>query len=430
LTKNGGRKPLNLVLLIDISGSMSSSLDSGDAFEKDSKLRAAKDIIITGLLPHLTPYDNLAIVLFDTDCYVLQDMTSMCTLDLSKLKSDISIVETKGGTKLGVGFNGATEQIQKYVKLHPEALKNESRIFFLTDAIPNSHEGDQLLEKANQNVKENIYTTFIGLGIDFNIDLVDRLGKVKAHNYFAVKSVQSFRKVMDLEFDYVVSPDVFNVDISYKAEESGFECERVFGSPGFETPSKGSILQLSSSMPSQKKDLVFTKGGVILIKLRKVSNNNGVLKFCVTYDDRDGKKYIDERLFEFPKATGEFFEGSAVRKAVLLTRFVNFMKNYIVDVKEKRDTPTVNSKNGIILPPLNYINAHETAKMPQLNPAFSDSFDRFIAYFNSEADKLGDHELLKELDILHKIKKDSVSIEAQSLNKKKEKVLEDLLPST
>jgi len=96
-------------------------------------------------------------------------------------------------------------------------------------------------------------------------------------------------------------------------------------------------------------------------------------------------------------------------------------------VKEKRDTPTVNSKNGIILPPLNYINAHETAKMPQLNPAFSDSFDRFIAYFNSEADKLGDHELLKELDILHKIKKDSVSIvEEKSKIQLAEEVEDDL----
>jgi len=181
-------------------------------------------------------------------------------------------------------------------------------------------------------------------------------------------------------------------------------------------------------MPSQKKDVVFTKGGVILIKLRKVSNNNGLLKFCVTYDDRDGKKYIDERLFEFPKTTGEFFEGSAVRKAVLLTRFVNFMKNYIVDAQEKRDTPSVNKKkNGIILPPLNYINAYNTVAMPQLNPAFSESFDRFIAYFNIEADKLGDHELLKELDILHKIKKDSVSIvEEKSKIQLAEEVEDDL----
>jgi len=418
LANNGGRKPLNLVLLLDISGSMSQSFDSGDAYEKDSKLRAAKDIVITGLLPHLTPNDNLAVVLFDTVCYVLQEMTSVCSLDLSKLKSAISNVETKGGTELGVGFKGASEQIQKYVKIHPEALKNESRIFFLTDAIPNSQEGDQLLEKANQNVTENIYTTFIGLGIDFNIDLVDRLGKVKAHNYFAVKSVQSFRKVMDLEFDYVVSPDVFNVDISYKEEESGYVCERVFGSPGFDKPTKGSILQLNSSMPSQKKDVVFTKGGVILIRLQKVSDNR-LLKFCVTYEDRDGKKYIDEHLLEFPSADGEFYQGSAVRKAVLLTRFVNFMKNYIIDVQEKHDTPTVNNKIGIILPPLNYANAHSAATVSQLNPAFSDLFDKFIAYFNNEADKLSDHELLKELDILHMIKKNSVKIAvAQSKNQK------------
>jgi len=280
---------LNLVLLLDISGSMSQSFDSGDAEEKDSKLRAAKDIIITGLLSHLTPEDNLAIVLFDTKTITLLPMTSVRKIDLSNLKSSISKVETQGGTELSVGFNGAAAQIQQFVKQNPEALKNESRIFFLTDAIPNKDEGDQLLSKAIQNSSENIFTTFIGLGIDFNIELVDKLGKIKAHNYFAVKSVPSFRKIMDAEFDYIVSPDVFNVDISYKVGDSGFVCERVFGSPGFETPNNGRILQLNSSMPSQKKDKVLTKGGVILIKLQKVSDNNK-LKFNVTYEDRDGKK--------------------------------------------------------------------------------------------------------------------------------------------
>jgi len=120
------------------------------------------------------------------------------------------------------------------------------------------------------------------------------------------------------------------------------------------------------------------------------------------------KKYNDEHSFEFPhKTDGDSFQGSAVRKAILLTRYINFMRNFVVDVLEKRDAPTVNSKNGILLPPLNYVQSLNSGYIPALNPEFNALFEKFYSYFTAEADKLGDSDLIKELDILNKIKKNS-----------------------
>jgi len=133
------------------------------------------------------------------------------------------------------------------------------------------------------------------------------------------------------------------------------------------------------------------------------------------------KKYNDEQCFEFPQITdGETFQGSAVRKAVLITRYVNFMRNFVVDVLEKHETPTVNSKNGIALPPLNYNKSLKNGKMTKLTPEFNPLFEKFYAYFTSEADKLGDGDLVKELDILNKIKNNS---EKQSSTEKEYKGL-------
>ena len=36
--------------------------------------------------------------------------------------------------------------------------------------------------------EDHIYTTFIGLGLDFNINLINEIVKVRGSNYFAVHS--------------------------------------------------------------------------------------------------------------------------------------------------------------------------------------------------------------------------------------------------
>lgn len=45
-------------------------------------------------------------------------------------------------------------------------------IFFLKDGIPSSRETEDMLRMSKQNASNGIYTTFIGLGIDFNTNLV------------------------------------------------------------------------------------------------------------------------------------------------------------------------------------------------------------------------------------------------------------------
>jgi len=93
-----------------------------------------------------------------------------------------------------------------------------------------------------------------------------------------------------------------------------------------------------------------------------------------------------------------------VRKAVLLTRFINFMKSYLDDVKNKSSTPTVNEVNGIpihLIPILDDTNPR--IKTTKLSEAQHDTFNKFIKYYSSEADSLGDIELQKELDVLLQI---------------------------
>ena len=80
----------------------------------------------------------------------------------------------------------------------------ENRIIVLTDAEPNT--GDFSLSGISSRMQTNaasrIYTTFIGIGVDFNSQLVEAITKVKGANYYSVHSPAEFRQRMNDEFDY------------------------------------------------------------------------------------------------------------------------------------------------------------------------------------------------------------------------------------
>jgi len=71
---------------------------------------------------------------------------------------------------------------------------------FLTDAKPNSYavtKGGLFAICNNSAEKERIYTSFLGVGIDFGVQLIDHIAKIKAANYFTVLSPKEFKKLMD-----------------------------------------------------------------------------------------------------------------------------------------------------------------------------------------------------------------------------------------
>ena len=55
-----------------------------------------------------------------------------------------------------------------------------------------------------RNAENHIYTTFIGIGVDFNTELVEGITKIRGANYYSVHSAEQFRERMDEEFEYMV----------------------------------------------------------------------------------------------------------------------------------------------------------------------------------------------------------------------------------
>jgi hypothetical protein len=71
---------------------------------------------------------------------------------------------------------------------------------------------------------------------------VSTLSALRQINYLSVKSAKEFKQHMEEEFDFLVTACVFDVTVSFTS--NAWSVERVYGSPGFEYPEHGKLVQI------------------------------------------------------------------------------------------------------------------------------------------------------------------------------------------
>ncbi|MBU7017178.1 MAG: VWA domain-containing protein [Theionarchaea archaeon] len=405
------RKKLNLVIVLDISGSMSSSFDEyyydkfGNLMTIEpedsgmSKMEIANHSVVS-LLSHLTEEDRLGVVLYNDEGYLAKPLRSVSETDMEAIKNHILEINAGGGTYMSAGMEIATGLFEGL----PVDEEYENRIIFLTDAMPNIGETKKegLLGMTEKNAESHVYTTFIGIGVDFNTELVEYITKIRGANYYAVHSSKQFKERMDEEFEYMVTPLVFNLELML--ESSGYEIEMVYGSPEADEAT-GQLMKVNTLFPSKKEEGE-TKGGLILLKLKKLSPD-GQLMLRVTYEDRKGVIHTSEEPVVFQERDAEFFENSGIRKGVLLVRYANLMKNWINDERKSIQEgipvePSVNTEVGIVI----CVQLGEWERQSillRVSEGYRELFETFKEYFIREMREIGDETLEQELQILDKL---------------------------
>ena len=359
--KDFQRKKLNLVVVLDYSGSMGVPFDQyyydrfGNRVElKNDELGKTKmqiaDESVVSLLGHLNPEDRFGLVIFSDDAFLVDPLTNVRDKDLERLKSRILKIKETSGTRMEAGMEKGTALFDRF--LQADKSEYENRIIFLTDAMPNLGETDDLglFRMLADNADQGIYTTFIGIGVDFNTKLVEEITKIKGANYYSVHSASEFKKRMDEEFDYMVTPLVF--DLRLKLDAPGYEIEKVYGSPEADQAT-GEIMRVNTLFPSMAEEGQ-VKGGVILVKLKKLSSD-GDLGLLVSYEDRNGVKDYEEAKVEVEDAKSEFYQNNGIRKAILLSRYADLLKNWMIDERKAQKmgwkvVPSVTLANGIVIP--------------------------------------------------------------------------------
>lgn len=421
--KDFARKKLNLIIVLDISGSMSSQFNRYyyDQFgtrkelfieddEKDftkTKMQVAAESAVA-LLDHLNPEDSFGMVLYDNVSYLAKPLRKIGDTDMEAIKGHILELRPQGGTNMSAGMKEATDQFDDYLGADSDEFEN--RIIFLTDAQPNRGDISEtgMLGVAKSNADKKVHTTFIGIGVDFNTELIELITKIRGANYYSVHLPSEFKKRMDEGFDFMVTPLVFNLQLTVDAP--GFEIQEVYGSPEA-NEATGEIMKVNTLFPSERTEGE-TRGGLVLLHMKRISDDN-TIKLTASYEDRNNKQDVSSVTLEFEKRP-EFYDNTGVRKGIVLARYANLLKNWLLDerksVEQQKPTPP-----EPIVPPVEtyYIEGipiidlefvlgrweRQSTKL-RVSDEYKKLFAEFIPYFEREMSTIGDQSMSKELETL------------------------------
>lgn len=409
------RKKLNLVVVLDISGSMSSSFSSyyydgkkkvtSEETERKSKMKIAEECI-NDLIDQLKPEDRLGIVLFDDSAYLGCEIVEIGSTDTEDLKKHILEVKPNGGTNFSAGYEKATELFND-VNMNSEY---QNRIIVITDAMPNLGitSMDGMTQKIQENSKNKIYTSFVGVGVDFNTKYTEGVSDVRGFNYYSVHSSKEFKKILADEFDYMVTPLVYDLDFSFKS--GGYAIENIYGSDSV-SKSTGNIMHVNTLFPSSSNEEGEVKGGIIVLKLKKVKEdanaNSNEIELAVSYTDVDEKKHECSKRITFKESKEDYYENDGIRKAIVLARYVGTMKNWVA--YERTHKVEFEAEDNAKITDYDYDNKYVKKLLGEnerastkltVDQSYKQVFKKLKEYVESENIVLNDNDMQKEIEIL------------------------------
>jgi Ca-activated chloride channel family protein len=167
------RTPLNLAVVLDRSGSMTGA-----------KLEKAKQAAIQ-LVDHLVPNDIFSLVIFSDEARVL--VPAQRVEDKDALKEKIESIQADGSTALYAGVKMGADQLQEFF-----SSKRINRVILLSDGVANvGPSSTRDLRRLGSDLAERgISVTTIGVGDDYNEDLMAGLAEASDANYYYVKDTE------------------------------------------------------------------------------------------------------------------------------------------------------------------------------------------------------------------------------------------------
>ena len=182
-----------------------------------AKLAIAAESTVA-MLGHLQAGDRFGMVLFTTDAYLAKPLSKVEETDMTPIGNHILALTALDNTNMEAGYKMGAGMLAELGQV--DSAVYENRIILLTDAMPNT--GDTSAESLSGMVASSadarIFTTFIGIGVDFNTSLIELLTKTKGANYYSVHGSKEFKQRMDDEFDFMVTPLVFDLRLSLQSQ--------------------------------------------------------------------------------------------------------------------------------------------------------------------------------------------------------------------
>lgn len=205
-------RPLNLVLVIDKSGSMAD----------DDKMSRVKESL-RAMLTKLRPEDILSIVAFDSSAQVLYTARSIGNGE--GVRNAIDCLVPDGSTNLHAGLMLGYAEAKKYFRSGAT-----NRVILLTDGIANTGITTPSFiaqDSAAQNAR-GIDLSTIGVGLELNNDLLRTLARSGRGLYHFISDYKDINKVFVNEVQSLISSVAKDVQVRIEYGP-GLRLEKIYG---------------------------------------------------------------------------------------------------------------------------------------------------------------------------------------------------------
>jgi Ca-activated chloride channel family protein len=286
------RAPVNVAIVLDKSGSMSGE-----------KIAKAKEAAIAAI-HRLGSQDIVSVVAYDSTVKVIVPATKLS--DKESVVQQVRRIEAGGSTALFAGVSKGAEELRKFLD------KNRvNRVILLSDGLANvgPQSPSELGALGASLMKEGISVSTMGLGLDYNEDLMTKLARNSGGNHVFIEQADDLVRVFNHEFNDVLSVVAQEVAIDVRVAD-GVRPVRVLNVDA-EINGQAVIVQMNQLYSEQEKYIMLE----VEVPATEAGKSREVAEVRVSYANLQTK--TTDRLSSAVSAN--FSESLAVVEAKLNT---------------------------------------------------------------------------------------------------------------
>ena len=326
------RPPLNMAIAVDVSGSM-----QGRPLQS----------VISGLekmVPKLEPKDRITLVAYSSAAKVVVRSTPENDPERRQLETAIGELRAQGSTNIYAGLKRAIETVEE--KANDD---RQNRVILLSDgkATAGIQSTDRIVNLGRAHAEEGIGLTTIGVGREFDLDLMRKLSENGAGNFYFLEDAAAVEEVFVDEVTTFLVPLAEKVNIHFDGAEA-YSFRAAYGTRNWTGDDKSATIQIPALFMASRTSVEDVGpeggrrggGGIILLELVPTTDakvladtppGSKVGDITMTYRDPGSDETVEQTVsVENPlkpnaaPEVGEFSTDTVEKAFVALNIFAGF----------------------------------------------------------------------------------------------------------